>query len=241
MALDTFEGYTVGNLNGQGSWVTGGDRYKVSVDPTNASNKVWEAISGGTGDYARKALASLAIADGTTGTLFLRFRYVAAQDYAWGLSDEATPTTSFGSFEVQSGNAPAINPDAKGDVNFGARDGSTSDLLGKVQIVTNPQWHSVWYVVDSVNNQTSIYIQGGYWPSQTSLSDTGLDPTFTFRNGATNANALVTFLARRGGYMLDDIYIDTTGQNLTNPVPEPAVAGASALCALGLLARRRRA
>lgn len=42
------------------------------------------------------------------------------------------------------------------------------------------------------------------------------------------------------GIVLDDLYVDTSGENLVNPIPEPSAAALLGLGGLALLRRRRK-
>jgi hypothetical protein len=216
---------------------------RAAVDPVDAGNRVLE-ISGTSASLFR----ALSLNNGSVGTLFYRFRTVNAldvnsgSDLSVGLSDEAAPT-AFGQYEAQ---MTFINSDQgvvfPGEIR--ARDAGTADLA---DTFVGSTWYNVWMVIDNPNDRFRVYLQGGAFASQTLLDAADGETWFTFRNTAGDglngntsplANDLVSLFLRagnphRGPSWVDDIYFDTGGVNLVNPVPEPSVF---ALALVGLAA-----
>jgi len=248
VSIDDFQSYATGTpVDGQGEWsVESGDYYEaagIANDPDDPSNLVLRMGWGGYNPFAtlghRETIntdSRLTIADGTIATLFLRLRYDPEQvDLSVGMTDIANPISdaNFNSFtQFESQLSLAFTP---GFDQLRARDGSTFDMISNP--ISPEEWYSFWFVIDNALDTTQFYIQGGSNETQTLLFS-GPQSEFTFRNsgGGPQANDLVTFFIATGRntdnvapnpkenigpVYLDDIYIDTSGENLINPVPEP--------------------
>ncbi|QDU88894.1 hypothetical protein Pla175_22780 [Pirellulimonas nuda] len=236
--LDDFDSLALGAVGGQGNWTTttgtGNAAYNVAVDPDDASNQALLATGFNENGYI--PLGANSIAEGATGTVFLRMRTSDLSDLVFGSSDVAAPA-GFGDYEGYmvmgvNGN-PAVNT-------WKVRSGGGFSNFGPY---TADEWYNVWLVLDNAADTNSLYISQG---SDAAL----LLGSGAFRNGTTDP--LVSLNIRMGashnnnnaqGY-LDDIYIDPSGVNLGNPVapvPEPAtitVALATLLGLSGVLRRR---
>ncbi|WP_309399750.1 hypothetical protein [Cerasicoccus maritimus] len=195
-----------------------GSQGSIVADPTNASNNVYlidtSPVSSGNVTAAFHSITS--IDNNTTGTLFFRIRSdAAAPNFVWGSSDVASPnvTGNFNSF----GDYEGYGRIADADYGFQLRDGG--GFTGDLENGAADTWYNVWLELDNTNDTTTLYVTTGS-DDATSAIGSG-----AFRNGTTSG--LVTLLvvnAHGGGNdYIDDIYIDTTGQNLTNPttIPEP--------------------
>jgi hypothetical protein len=197
-----------------------------------------------------------------TGTLFFRIRLdPQTQNLGVGWSDglaattgdsTAAPTsTNFDNFEMflnQDGNSAGLGN------SFRVRNGTAFNVITPEN--EDNVWYNVWFVAKNLTGQTTgdvydAYLQGGTnFPTQTLIGE-----NLQFRaNSATNevgGGPLDYFLARQGGdintangtngaFYIDDIYIDVTGQNLANPVPEPSTLALAGLAVLGLILHQRR-
>jgi hypothetical protein len=166
-----------------------------------------------------------------------------------GLSDEVNPAL-FGGYEAQL-NAQHNTVDTS---SFKVRDAGVFDDLGAGSFASD-SWYNVWMIVNNSANTYELWIDQGIYGTPGFALTHVLDPnggagdfTFGFRNGAA-ANPLITAIFAMGGstpaltgsLIVDDVYVDTAGQNLINPtIPEPSTAllmGSAALVGLG---RRRR-
>jgi hypothetical protein len=214
---DGFESATPGDLDGQNGWTAAGAR--VVVDPTQSTNLV--ASFEGPGGASLPAL----VPDGSTGTVFFRVFSVAdtpAIDWCAGMSDvsSAAPGGPYGDFEAQVCVAGAQSVDR-----VRAYEGlaATSVDIGEFRPRT---WYKVWLVIDNTIDQMEVYMQGGGLTEPTLLEwpDFGYT-SFVFRNSGLGAvaNDLVRFLiltsgAHSGPFVMDDLYVDSFGRNLSDPV-----------------------
>lgn len=246
--IENFDTYALGSLTGQGGW-TANTQWTVASAPVGGSGNVASGI-GATGSGAAYRALNPAIDNANTATtLFFRLYRTGAVNISAGLSDDAVPAL-FGGYEVQ---LNAQNNGTPTD-SFKIRDANAFEDLGAGTFAQSV-WYNVWMVINTSTDTYEVWMnQGDYGTAGTPLlhiQDPVIVPPdtsgFTFRNGAS-ANPLTTLIFAMGGttpaltssLIVDDVYIDTTGQNLSNPVPEPSSAvllGAAAT--LGLISRRR--
>jgi len=251
VGIDDFQSYTAGdNVDGHNGWHawTPGDvgYFTAVVDPSGpSSNKVLKSHNDGTFDEEHEYTAynnssSLTMPEGTTpATFFYRFMSTgpdAPHDQAWGLTSLATPHT-WGAFRTRTALA--------GDGTLLLRNGAINDEPFVPDCGT---WYSFWYVVHNVvngvdNDTWDVYVQGGAYATQTQLADGFLFNTAS--GGDVEADSLRTFemITDWGDMYFDDIYVDTAGENLSNPtsaIPEPATLALLALGGAVSLIRRRR-
>lgn len=235
--VETFEGLTNGALNGQNGWTATNAGYVVGADPADAGNQVM-VVSAGTAEHTAYKAMSAITNSSTASTLFFRVRRAGQVNMSWGTSDVAAPGV-FNDFESQ----------------LNIQNGSTSTLRVRSAGFAEPvdafavdTWYSTWMVINNSTDTYEVYMQGGALGSVTKLDDDDGanigNSVFGFRNGAAT-NDLATLLIRNGSshtadFFVDDIYLDTTGQNLSNPVPEPTCVAPAAVAGMALLARRRR-
>lgn len=246
--IDNFEsGYTLdANMNGVNGWVTDatGSPYSVAIDPDDAGNQVLKFSGTGSDKNARKSFAN-AIADNTTGTLFLRVRFEKNVNNLlnanFGLTDQETTTSSnFDPFNAQL--SFDNNARLKGRDGGGAEDLKNGSAMADVV----SEWYNVWVVVDGTADTYKVFVQSDFdadFLTQTELFGNGTtnDP-LNFRT-TSNLNAAIDnlyFRAQNGVIYWDDFYIDNTGSNFGNPVPEPASLVLAGLGGLLVLGRRRQ-
>lgn len=215
--VDDFDSYSVDTaIDNQGAWDSSSavaSEAGVVADPAGGSNSV--LLTNTTSLNLFNDSGAISVANNTTATLYTRFRFEGTEtpNIAFGLSDLPSPG-GFSAFE----SALLIN-----GTSLEARDGNSYEALTTLQGDT---WYEMWSVIDNSTDSTEYYIRGGTFTKQTQLSS-GAD-AIDFRNGTPNS--LITFYVRNSGSQVgtvyfDDIYIDTTGINLTAPVtaiPEPA-------------------
>jgi hypothetical protein len=227
--FDDFEAYSTGALNGNGGWVADAN-WTITAAPLGGTGRAASGLTSAANARAYKPLP-LAIADASTAaTIFFRFYRSGGINLSIGLSDDAVPV-AFTGFESQINAQHTASPDT-----MKVRDGGAFDDLGP-NTFQNETWYNVWMVVNNAANSFQVWIDTGA-QAPAFASNHVLDPVggapgdfdFGFRNGAA-ANPLTTFVAIMGGdtvtgrFYMDDIYVDTSAQNLSSPtIPEPASA-----------------
>jgi hypothetical protein len=212
--LEDFESYSAGDaLDDQANWSANDTAHNTVVtDPDDAGNLVGRVNRQSYhDDWAEMTLGANSIADGTTGTLYLRVR---RHNGSFGLG-------------LHEGSAGAAGVT---DARYG---------FGDLTIET---WAEYWIVFDNAADTLDIYKLGDGEVTQTQIVN---DQAFS--NAVSGA--LDTFVSyqlqwgtgstteRRNWF--DDIHVDTSGENLTIPVPEPATLALLAIGGLVALRRRR--
>lgn len=205
--VDNFSATAVGLLNGQNGWTALGNA-GVVADPNDGGNQALRLQ--GENVIVHHPFPYL-IDDSAIATLHYRLLRDSAVDSGAGATEESFPTT-FDAFEPQIGVALS-QPDA-----FYARDGGTFKTMSAT--FAEDSWYCIWLVVDMADNSSALYVKGGNFADVTQLDAAG-QLSFQFRNGT--ADSLRAFYARTGwdgsgGIFFDDIYVDTTGENLASPV-----------------------
>ncbi len=235
VAVEQFEGLSLGAINGQNGWAASLATTAVVVDPADASNQVLAHPDDN--GWARKGVL---VPQGSTATLFYRMRFSATGTNSnVGLSDVAA-ATEFIHFETQVNTA---NDQGTTPTRWNVRDAGSFDQFGTYAAGV---WYNVWQVIDASSDTYDVLVGGGTFGAQTNVIDDDNQSIFGFRNGVA-ANDLVNFFMRSGGsnngtWYIDDVFLDAGGANLSNPlataVPEPA--GTLLLAAAGLVIARRR-
>lgn len=163
-------------------------------------------------------LAGNSISNGSTATVFMRIRTESTANAAW----QVNSVSGLGGREAQFGYDVGRTPPTY------VRDDDTG--RDSDQALASDTWYNVWYLLDTTGDGTpgnedsySMYIQGGAYTSQTQItSGSGSLSDFLFRNSAdTGLTHLALTSSTAGNMDVDDVYIDTTGFNTVNPIPEP--------------------
>jgi len=257
------------NLNGLGpagnTWTTpdataAGTITIVNVAPGNNAVQFKAAADNvAHRNFRSLQAAGLAIPNASSAaTVFFTFRTGGGYlNFNNIVTDQATPSDLAGSSEVQ------LNEDYSAGTFFRGRNAGNFRLLttsaSSIQaerdaariIPVADATYNVWFAIDNTTDTYKIYMQSNQDPNlatvtQMLMSNDGTG-AFRFRNSGTTlqANDLITFNMGVGGggfvgpVFIDDIYVDTAGVNLGNPIPEPAVLSTLAIGALALLRRRR--
>ena len=225
--IDDFESYTVGDGTGD----MGGDWWgsaQVATDPADSGNQVL-SYTGSNASHSYRG-SDIEIANGTTATLFFRARIEGATDpdFGMGMSDFAAPS-SWSAYEAQ------LTWQNDGS-SVGVRNGSSATT-------TDDAWYLIWMVIDNTNDEYDVYLQSD--DDSNFSSQTKIGSTAAFRNGSANNDLVSFFLNTNAGNTapayIDDIYLDTTGESLKNPlflIPEPSTL--ALVLILGGLALPRR-
>lgn len=183
-------------------------------------------------------LGSNAILDGNMGTIFFRFQYNSTVNGAGYGPTAATPSTW---------NDQGNYLFADGSDQINTRTNTATEVLSQTANASDPfvpatgTWYSAWITIDNTGGgapQASFYIEpDGTAIASTILYEDGTSTSvFNARSTATGDLANFFIAGNSGSTMLfDDIYVDSTATNLTNPIPEPSaifwVTGALALMA----------
>jgi hypothetical protein len=226
---DDLRGTLDGQSNSQGVWDTDSEataRVSVIADGTNQVLSV-RANSNDSSTGSREfagPLGSLSIPDSSSAaTLYLRFRHNGdGGSQRFGLWDQ--------------GGTNASAADVNGiDLQFILLDDLAlapnkfrlvSRLTGSSNVTLDNSldvgtWYSMWVVIDQTTDTYDVYLRGGAYAVQTLIrSDVGFrNATSTTLNGFAGQgtyNATYTVTSD-----LDDIHLDPSGVNLTDPVSPP--------------------
>jgi hypothetical protein len=212
----------------------------VVISPWDADNHA--ARVQGPGATLSMPFGSESILQGTTGTLFYQIYRTGLVNFSAGASDVASIADhNFGNYESQL-NVNALNEPQALRMRHGGGFSATQRNFDINEL------YNVWHVINNTADTTEVYLQQvGVDPAPVQLFS-GSTTAFGFRNGVAN-NDMVQFLLMTGTgsatdanhttVFFDNIYVDKSGANLTNPIPEP---GSLALLGLGtaMLACRRR-
>jgi hypothetical protein len=232
VTIEDFENLTLGNISGQNGWVAGSSTV-VAIDPADTENQVLKVTAAST--LVRK---NMLLAQGDAKMMFLRFRFDKQLSASFGLSHLSNP-------DEYSDFGPELNlTNASTDLRI-----ANSDTLGVYDTIADLQigsWYNVWVMVDNLNDESGVWLNSsGDASSSDRLTNDQAGDLFGFRSSGTSD--LINFYMKTssggsgdfGALYIDDIYIENTSeQNLTNPVPEPA--SLLILTIGGLLLRRKR-
>ncbi|WP_229737741.1 PQQ-dependent sugar dehydrogenase [Isoptericola cucumis] len=202
-----FEQYERSALDGQDGW-SASAAPRVVTDPLNGNNQVLESVGGG----ERSSRAIPEIADGDTGTVFFRFLRTGSVDTSFGVTDVDAPSDY--------AHSRAYVNNQNSDTML-VRDGGAFEPVGTWAKDT---WQCVWLVADNAADEVAVYSQGGPYEEVTRLPE-GAEERFGFRQGVSGALDRFFWIngaSSAGTLMLDDVAVDTAGQNLDVPTGNPA-------------------
>jgi hypothetical protein len=207
----------VDDMESGNNWAAGIGTNGLVADPANPANTVFFATAVNGESY--RAIPE--IPDDSLATLFFRVRTTAnnaTADWVWGSSYSATPL-AFNSFEGYGRLANNTDPGLDIDIRNTPAPATPTTAAGFSQVgdAAANTWYNVWLVLNTVTNTTDLYFN---------TSGNATTPTTAkffgggFRNSAVS-DSLKSFLVRNNnalttGY-IDDLYIDLSGENLSNP------------------------
>lgn len=217
--VEDFDNLTLGNIDGQNSWVDAGNSGQVIIDPDNGANQalVVNTESG----VLRRALT---VVEGTSRMLFLRFRFEEHGAYSFGLSPLVTPD-EYSDFSPELGMASATASDPNND--FRVANGTTLNIYDVLETLAPSTWYNVWIMVDTLSNTYQVWLNAdpeGAADSADLLDNDAAETVFGFR--VIGSGDLLNFFIKTGGgtspvggrFYLDDIYLeDTDALNLSYP------------------------
>lgn len=216
--VDDFSTYALGsNMLGQGGWNTNSTRAPITnasvvTDPSSASNQVMSLVEiTANGNQAAIDNQVLAVEDGSTATLFFRMRHTALT------GDPDTPMGVGSNDNGQFGNYELGFKIRSGGINGQNR---TEGLPTELNNLDRDVWFNVWWVITNGaaggTETLDLYLQ----------SDSDADYT-TRQHVATLTSAIptteiidtLTFTKfnENGVLLIDGIYYDDQGINLTDP------------------------
>ena len=239
----------VSDFDGTGTYTNTGT-VAVTADPDDAGNNALELTA------ASDAHVAFNIADGSVGTVFVRVRLANATGGPVNIGSNG----GFGVTERNSGAALgagkfAARSHVENIRTFDAPGVRTRSTyydgwnlpgvgLGNVQQNAPEVWQNFWFVLDTTGAMDTydMWVEGGSYATPTLVAD---DARW-YREAGENVGVEGFYIYSTGvspATYIDDIYVDTTGVDLTNPlaVPEPStlVFGLMAMAA-GVLRPRSR-
>lgn len=219
-AIDTFQGYSVGDVATVASppWTAHAAALSSDIEADGVSNQVlsYGVAPTGLAGVSRSLPTDAVINAGEVGTIFFRMNpRTDDPDHSFGLADIAeTGGQNFANFEVQVAALQGTTP-GSGNFNLAVRNGGTITTVAPDQPINN--WYNVWLVVDRVNNNFDMYMNTGNGAATTPIAT-----NFAFRNGA--APGPLSFLLglsnsapTENGVRYDDVYY-MHGEALNNPL-----------------------
>ena len=220
----------------------------ITADPDDAGNNALELTA------LSDAHVGFTIADGSVATVFFRLRYTDAlgsnpgSNGGFGVTEENwAAAQGQGKFAARS----HVETVRTFDGALGRRTRSTyydgwtlTGGLGNMQESAPDAWQNIWFVLDTTGavDTYDMWVEGGTYATPTLVADDaewyrqlehnlGIAGLYVYSTGSSKAT------------YIDDVYVDTTGIDLSNPlvaVPEPSVLTLWCLGGLGLATFRRK-
>lgn len=227
--VDDYEGYTAGSNGTAAGWTQGfpggGSNGTTSAINTSALATGQGAIFtyGGSGGQINYLTVPTIAAEGTTGTLFFQAAWASTGSdvlFATGRSGAGAYGDLATLFRVPSDLILEVH-------NSGAYANTSTT-------VANSTIYNFWVVINNTANTWDLHYSTG------TASPTLIQSGITFRN--TTAGAINTlYIGTNSGSapVIDNIFVDSTGSNLANPVPEPSALLLGAVGAAAVFRRRR--
>ena len=225
LEVDDFNAIAFGPLNGHGGWTASSS---VDVEDDGHGNRVASfrnIMPDGSPSDSKRFYKSATVPGGTTATLF--FRITAVGDvvrHYFGMTDKASPSDAMDLALCVRATTHGDPDDGKYTLNM-SEDGSFgSSLTADVDT-----WYNVWMVIRlSSSDRYNGYINSGYGSATWNDLQVSNAP-LNYAAGGDLTKVLGVVEAQSPDWQvtnvwIDDIYIDTSGENFENPViPEPAL------------------
>jgi hypothetical protein len=264
-SFENFNSLTGGQpLSGQNGWASTSNSVASTTVKSGPDGNLASAANTSDSKTAAnyKPLGGLSIIDGTTGTAF--FQYTKSTGGVAGntalngsvtLTDVNAPANTAGDNAVMLNSDPTSSGGAFRARNNTAFPVLSTDGTSATNFVPKPDTvYNVWFVVDNAANNYKIYLQSdadSRIATQTQmLANDGTGGVFGFRDASITRgpnldmdtfNFGIGSSGSTASLQVDNIFVDTTGVNLTNPAPEPATLALLGLAGGVTLLRRRRA
>lgn len=205
------EDLALGSASGQSGFTSGDVWSAVVADPADGAKKSLQHV-GNTGDFRFLLPAGQQVADGTTATLFYRFRLSATNSDAWfGLSN-STSSESSGAY------GPVVRYDDSTTKLGGITTTGGNNFGGDTSLVANV-WYKVWFHLNSTTDTYTVFLQSDGDPAYSARTQVG--GTYQFRVQGTQSMLALLFISDTANINVfyDDCYIDvTTNANSTDPL-----------------------
>jgi hypothetical protein len=222
--LDDFQDEAPGTLDGAsnaaGIWVTAPAASPHVTIAAEGANRFlrWRAASASVSHQFAGPLGALAVSNGTTATLCLRFRQNGDGGYQrFGLWDQgATSAAAAGASSIDA-QWIALDDTGAAPARFRLVSREPSGGVTVENTLATGTWYTAWFVVRNGTDTCDIHIEGGAYTTRTQIA-----ANRAFRNPV--AGALNAFVGE--GYLsptydvttdVDDIHVDPAGENLARP------------------------
>jgi hypothetical protein len=188
----------------------------IIADPTDATKGILEmdpGVFGGDGTQTFNIWISIPFPDiAAVGTVYNRIQFGELVDVVWGTSPVAEPA-SYGDF------SSALRMELDGIFDYREGADGYPEIAGGAR--EDDTWYETWFVLDSTTQTYDAYIKGGDWAEQTQIvtgaafRKQGTDPQNRFYMRMSTGDIANPKSVDK--VLIDDLTVDTTGENLTTP------------------------
>jgi len=212
--IEDFQSHALGaDIDTANGWVEFGQNLpaggSVIQDPVLLEQRAARLTSAASNDGYILDLGANAIPDGSTGTLFFRYRSTGAMSVYLTDADSLHPPNWWTEDEAGIYNNDTAAP-------YDVRPLWDTGAVGNIDLDT---WYNVWVLVDHDADTFSLYMSQEYDPAIGGSSSFTVDTGVTLRGGAAAGDLDHVFMVSNNntvGGMIDDIYI-AQGTNLLIP------------------------
>ncbi len=222
--IDDFDGYSIG-LGGASlspAWIPGfpaggANASSTEIGADAGGGQALHYVYGGSGGQINYTSIGTIAAEGTTGTIFFQAYLTSTGSdtlFAFGRPGAAAYGDLASLFRVPS------------DLLIEVHNGAYANTSTSISLNT---LYNFWVVIDNSANTSSLY----YSPGGAGQAPVLIQSGYAFRS--STAGAINTFYlgsnSGSGGF-IDNVYIDPTGANLTNPLNTPPMMPDSGMLAV---------